>query len=953
MHIQIIFVFSLTIKTLLAYNNQLSDSLINPCDGFDLNVTTSIEDEQICYNYELDTLSSVNYLVLGAGDLNECYLTISDIYEEGIISMSDDELIYSIDTNHYGTDINGIKLNILSPKENDKSIALSLCFDNLFVGGTQKYGQIEISHADNLFTCPVNDVLPDFCDYMKRSKHDDKERRRKLLSHKHKSAESSSSCAPVTSGGLPDPVPGIPYEFEYQGRTQRLTLNENVLYFNCHLPPKCVITFDADGNLDSSESYIELIHDPTFNDLKIGDVLLATLSSFEWLDINCTLFPAVVITDIIKKDESSPSGSSSSKKKSHSSSSGKKGHSSSSDSGEENDILILKIREANMFEYIGELDINLKNMSATQQSNMTLFPDEILNEVVNIADESSPSNASMNISYIEYELICYNVTEDGIILNEIEIINGECDGMSTVDYFSQQQGIDNVQFNNETFYVNDTLYSVEPIDLNETYYGDITNINARRLLRKKWKKKWKKKMKKKMKKTVKVVKKVVKDVVDTIVDIVTGNIDKRIWKGGVYINSDTYLNLASNSMIKYQPGGPKSPFSILFKGSFGTETGIDFAAGIFIDFAAKYSLFKKNPTFDLFRLEIGGETRFNAYIDLDLNGKITFVYTFSTPKGPDDMRSIMIGPVPVLFREYAAVLLKFSVAVRVNLNWMFQIGYNPMYIKYGVEWNSKDKNWKSLSSSNLKWDMFKNSVPTLGENCFSFEVAPTFEIRFGVILYGILDLFLSHSDSLPHTYTYPATCNGSIPACKYDPLLFKVGIDYVMKNGINLNAKFPVAPKLDIIISFPLANIWEMGINIWENCYEQASLLHLGESICCPKVPTTTIETTEETSEIDGHYVIIYDIESIECNLNNNNKFEGIDGGIDIVVTCCDDNNNGYAFGCEYKNLNYYEAHSVCLGYDLRLCSSHEINTPLIINDDCQDYDQMYVWTDTECVYTN
>merc|ERR1712113_926695 len=151
----------------------------------------------------------------------------------------------------------------------------------------------------------------------------------------------------------------------------------------------------------------------------MGDaILLAAAPMFEIMHENCTLVPAVMVTDILNDTE--------------------------------NGILTLSIKEVEMFDYIDELDCNI--------TNGTLYDSGIdVGEIKKIKDlanyfgnvtEEYDENGTLtemrfkNVSYTELKSVCYNITENGTIINEIPTINGLCDGLSSVDYFGQQYGVD-------------------------------------------------------------------------------------------------------------------------------------------------------------------------------------------------------------------------------------------------------------------------------------------------------------------------------------------------------------------------------------------------------------------------------------------------------------------------------------------------------------------------------
>ena len=103
----------------------------------------------------------------------------------------------------------------------------------------------------------------------------------------------------IAIGELPEP--GIPFVYhDGNGTNLNLTLNSNVSYFDQSFHPKCIVEFDENGNLDSKMSYIEIEESET-DSIQIGTILLAAGPLLIDLDLNCTLVPAIIITDIIQQ----------------------------------------------------------------------------------------------------------------------------------------------------------------------------------------------------------------------------------------------------------------------------------------------------------------------------------------------------------------------------------------------------------------------------------------------------------------------------------------------------------------------------------------------------------------------------------------------------------------------------------------------------------------------------
>ncbi len=180
-------------------------SIPNACDCFDIDIVCSPiqQQDEICYYYKLNRISneshcsgSINYLLLGTGNLDHCGLSLVDI-DEYLFDYAPKQ--YDITTESNGVYIDGIKLilpdtecscSITSSSDSDINLSVklakdsactddsepvttpiddfiifSVCFDSSVVGGTQENGQIELSFNNEAFTCDVPDILPDFCNF--------------------------------------------------------------------------------------------------------------------------------------------------------------------------------------------------------------------------------------------------------------------------------------------------------------------------------------------------------------------------------------------------------------------------------------------------------------------------------------------------------------------------------------------------------------------------------------------------------------------------------------------------------------------------------------------------------------------------------------------------------------------------------------------------------------------
>eukprot|EP01084_Bolivina_argentea_P123425 218719_1 len=263
--------------------------------------------------------------------------------------------------------------------------------------------------------------------------------------------DNSTNVSNWTAWSLP--IPGVPYEYWYQGRLQNMTLNKDVLYYKNETTVKCIVEFDENGSL-SNESYIQVIDDLAGN-YKINSIIVAAAPSFEELDSNCTLFPAVIVNKIINDTK--------------------------------NGILTMYVSEAEIFDYFDEIDCNI--------TNGTLFDTGIdvgdikkiksLEEYFSNATTKSLNNYTnttifySNVTYTELELLCYNISENGTELNELPVINGICNGVSAIDYFGTEYGFDELSFGNVTLGQNNTNFSLS----DDIFDFDNTSTPIRRRLR--------------------------------------------------------------------------------------------------------------------------------------------------------------------------------------------------------------------------------------------------------------------------------------------------------------------------------------------------------------------------------------------------------------------------------------------------------------------------------------
>ena len=293
------------------------------------------------------------------------------------------------------------------------------------------------------------------------------------------------------------PIPGEPFEYWYQDELQNMTLNTNVTWYSPQRTLYCYIQFDQDGNLDSNTSYIEILDD--FADtIHIDSILLAGAPQIAHMHYNCSIVPAVIVIDIVNDTE--------------------------------NGILTLKIREAEMFDYIDEVDCNLTNISLID-SGVDYGESRRVKKLIEyfgndtqtiISNNGTIKNITFtNVTYSELETMCQTFADNGTLIDEFAMINGTCGELDAVDYFGQQYGIDSVRLGNKTINAGDLdTFGVG---------GDGDNFTKRRLFFKR--------IRRRIKRAIRKIKNFVKDVID----ILRGDINKRLFDFGITIDaSKTY-----------------------------------------------------------------------------------------------------------------------------------------------------------------------------------------------------------------------------------------------------------------------------------------------------------------------------------------------------------------------------------------------------------------------------
>eukprot|EP01084_Bolivina_argentea_P310590 537485_1 len=582
------------------------------------------------------------------------------------------------------------------------------------------------------------------------------------------------------------PKPGKFFEFDYQNQTQNMTLNINVTYFNPSTTLQCIIEFDEDGKLDSNVSYIQILDDYQ-HIVYVDSILLATHGMFDTMHINCTRAPALMITKIINDTNTG--------------------------------ILTLYIREAEIFEYIDELDCNITNgtlidsgIDIGEIQKIKKMADYFTHGTSNIDENGTETNITFsNITYTEMEPICYNISvmDNGteIILNTIPMINGICDDLSVIDYFGQKYGIDSLQFGGVTLNGNDTQFGIPN---NDNIYR-----HRRRLGFFSW-------VKKIVNKAVKKFTNFVRD----IIDLLKGDINKRVSLGSLSIDaSKTYTISGTEDTVISKTFGKGLSGSV--SGNFDINSGVEFHSSLYVDFTAKYKIFSKSPSFDMFRLALVSETRLKTYIDITVDGIVNIEYEI----GRTEKRYVFfIGPIPIVVKPYASI--SFGVKADTYLNFMIEFGYKPVQVEYGIEWD-KYNGWQTINKPLLlePYKSFGSDLNNNGQKCMEFSIAPYITIQLGVVFYEIVDVSLRPTITVISAFQYPSTCD-SINQCDHSPFHANFGVKLKFSVSIGLKVGVPFKTNLPSI-----TKIFELPFNIptvtlFDQCFATNILSFIVDSCC-------------------------------------------------------------------------------------------------------------------------
>ena len=298
-----------------------------------------------------------------------------------------------------------------------------------------------------------------------------------------------------------------------------------------------------------------------------------------------------------------------------------------------------------MFDYIQELDANVTN-GTLYDSGIDIGEIQRLKNLANYFSNSTVTTVNLtngtalnvtfeNITLTELRSVCYNTSANGTLLNELPMINGLCGELSVVDFFGTSKGIDSLRFNGLMVNGSDNQYGINGNNTTRRrlFFGNLfrTIVSV----------------------VVDVFEAVV-EFVEDVISILTGDINKRIFDLSLSINAQKTMKVSGgeNTFISPEKRGDADG-GYMVGGSFEIDSGVEFFASIHCDLVAKYKIFDINPSFDYFKLSVGGSTQFKAFIDLKLDGTVSLRYEIARV---ERRMFFMLGPIPIIVRPYAAGL---------------------------------------------------------------------------------------------------------------------------------------------------------------------------------------------------------------------------------------------------------------------------------------------------------
>ena len=124
-----------------------------------------------------------------------------------------------------------------------------------------------------------------------------------------------------------------------------------------------------------------------------------------------------------------------------------------------------------------------------------------------------------------------------------------------------------------------------------------------------------------------------------------------------------------------------------------------------------------------------------------------------------------------------------------------EVGYPLVEFGVGVEYTPETEDggggWTNIKTP-IYFEPYRNFGAEWGDgrintcDTFDYPVVPWAEVRMGLVFYDVVDVYLAPQMTVELDLTYPATCNDSIPACSYSPLVANMKIDLVLAMYIGL-----------------------------------------------------------------------------------------------------------------------------------------------------------------------
>eukprot|EP01084_Bolivina_argentea_P108465 193845_1 len=556
-----------------------------------------------------------------------------------------------------------------------------------------------------------------------------------------------------------------------------LLLHENIIYMHPTHTLECKIESDDDDALLDT-SFIRITKDMyDAVDISLGDFLLVTSNTFDSLPVDCNKFPAVKVTQIHKLIDS----------------------------------MQLFIQDAPFYEYIPEMDIDVSGYSVRDDGE-----EAPIKARLDFFDDDDIDDGIIGVSHFWCEEY-----DDNNILYYTNPVDGKCGDQTVIEQLNSVVPFGAVEYDHDGL-----------LD-NENDDDNAINIQHRRLLSvDSWVKKTFKKavhkttnfMYKKVvvpikKKIIKpIVKKVVKPIIKTVnnkvikpvikaakdvIKILTGNYDGRIFESGLDISQNIQLEIS----------GTTGTSDGKFEGTGHVEgnVNVDFAAKVYVDLTLKYKVFTSKPRFDEFKFVIGATSDFRSILNLEITGEFKLHWPILEKS---KRKVVFLGVIPVEMKFYAEVFTELAASKSLQMH--IVVGYKPIFLKFGVQYRSTG--WKKISDTNLKFEPIRSISTQINDvdSCFSASLIPAFGLKFGVVFYELVDVYLQAKLAIESQVEWPATCDHT-SICQHRTPKLKISGDLHFTFAVGLEVHVGV-----FNIGFTkFGNEWDIYDKQWtigENC---------------------------------------------------------------------------------------------------------------------------------------